>query len=174
MFRSGLGDMLVTIANKEQFGLTSLSGDRHGSVKNKTKICLNKVCLVIVSDQCYRIWSVFSSLNAVAETQVLNGLFCRWLSKSTMYCWVPYCLVFWGSGTVQSKMQWREFRRVLWLGMASQRSVCQILIITKNRHYSFVLFWKVWPGLSYLLKWESHKIWKKSPICFDETVVLTQ
>ena len=30
MFRSGLGDMLVTIANKEQFGLTPLSGDRHG------------------------------------------------------------------------------------------------------------------------------------------------
>ena len=30
MFRSGLVDTLVTHANKEGFGLTPLSGDRHG------------------------------------------------------------------------------------------------------------------------------------------------
>ena len=64
----------------------------------------------------------------------LEQLQCRWLWNCTMYCWVPCCMVFSGSGRVQSKVQWSQFSRVL-LGVASQRSVRQLLL---SQYFVFV------------------------------------
>ena len=86
----------------------------------------------ILFDIC---WKLLYLLNFEFRTNSnLEQLQCRWLWNCTMYCWVPCCMVFSGSGRVQSKMQWSQFRRVL-LGVASQRSVRQLLL---SQYFVFV------------------------------------